>query len=512
MDTILRGLDGVICYIDDIMITGKTKAEHLENLKKVLERLRQHNIKLKKPKCTFMARSVRYLGHQIDAEGLHATEDKIKAIMDAPAPRNVQELRSFLGLLNYYGKFISNLSSLLHPLNSLLQQEAKWEWSQECNRAFQAAKDKIASPNVLVHYDSTLTIKLPGDASAYGLGAVISHVMEDGTERPIAFASRTLLASERNYSQVEKEALSLIFGVSKFHTYLYGRRFVLVTDHKPLTTILGPKKGIPPMAAARLQRWALKLSAYTYTIEFRGTKEHCNADGLSRLPLNCVGTLEYADDPMYVNMAQLESLPVTATQLATATRTDPVLSKVHHYVTRGWPQQVDAGLKPYFSRKEELAVESGCVLWGLRVLVPEKWRERVLSELHHDHPGISRMKCIARSYFWWPGLDQCIEQLARGCVDCQSVKNAPAVAPLHPWVWPSRPMQRVHSDFAGPFQGAMFLVMVDAFSKWPEVCVMQSTTAEKTVEALRPIFARYGLPEQVVSDNGPQNHSPSSSR
>ena len=144
------------------------------------------------------------------------------------------------------------------------------------------------SPNVLVHYNPELPIKLAGEVSAYSRGAIISHVMPDNTERPIAFASRTLLPSEQKYSQVEKEALSLIFGAMKFHVYLYGRKFTLVTYHCPLLTILGPNKGIPPMVAARLQRWAIKLSAYTYDIEFRRTTEHSNADGLSRLPLNQV--------------------------------------------------------------------------------------------------------------------------------------------------------------------------------------------------------------------------------
>ena len=186
-----------------------------------------------------------------------------------------------MGLLNYYGLFIPNLSSLLHPLNKLLCKNTQWSWSSEYDHAFKQAKEKLLSPKVLIHYNLSLPIRLVGDASAYGIGAVISHVMADGSERPNVFASRTLLPSERNYAQLEKEALSLIFGINKFHTYLYGRHFTLVTDHKPLPTILGPNKGIPSMTAACLQRWAVPLSAYSYTIEFCPTQQLSNADGLS---------------------------------------------------------------------------------------------------------------------------------------------------------------------------------------------------------------------------------------
>ena len=196
MDIILQGVEGAICYIDDILITGKTEAEHLATLKKVLQRLKDHGVRLKLDKCTFMKPSVQYLGHRLDADGIHATDDKIQAITEAPAPRNLQELRSFLGLLNYYGRFIPKLSSLIQPLHRLLQQNVKWKWSKDCDEAFQSAKAKIISPNVLVHYDATLPIRLAGDASAYGVGAVISHVMNDGSERPIAFASRTLYTAE----------------------------------------------------------------------------------------------------------------------------------------------------------------------------------------------------------------------------------------------------------------------------------------------------------------------------
>ncbi len=439
MDTVLRGVPRVICYIDDILITGTTESEHFHNLEQVLQRLQEHGIRANKAKCSFMRDQVQYLGHRIDAEGIHPTEGKLQAIQQAPAPKNVQELRSFLGLLNYYGRFIPNLSSLLHPLNKLLCQDTPWSWSSECDQAFKKAKEKLMSPSVLVHYDPSLPIRLAGDASAYGVGAVISHVMSDGSERPIAFASRTLLPSERNYAQIEKEALSLIFGINKFHTYLYGRHFTLVTDHKPLTTILGPNKGIPSMTAARLQRWAVRLSAYSYTIEFRPTQQHSNADGLSRLPLNVVCASDSAPDPSCFNVKQIESLPVTSTDLAKATRTDPILSQVYASTLNGWPSEVNDELQPFRTRREELTVEAGCVLWGTRVIIPSKLRQKLLNELHRDHPGITKMKSVSRSYLWWPNLDRDIESLAKACVECQAVKNTPQVAPLHPWLWPTKP-------------------------------------------------------------------------
>ena len=210
----------MICYIDDILVTGTSEKDHLCNLGEVLKRLEDSGFRLKKPKCDFMAKSVEYLGHQVDQHGIRALPNKVEAITKAPPPKNVQELRSFLGLLNYYGKFVRNLSSILHPLNQLLKDQQKWEWSKACAQAFQLAKDQLVSASVLTHYDPQLPIALAADASAYGIGAVISHIYPDGSERPISYASRTLTPSKRNYAQLEKEALSLVNGVKKFHQYL----------------------------------------------------------------------------------------------------------------------------------------------------------------------------------------------------------------------------------------------------------------------------------------------------
>ena len=163
MDTILQGIPNVICYIDDILVTATDDDTHLRNLAEVFERLENHGIRMKKAKCTFMQESVEYLGHRVDAEGLHTTSEKLEAIVKAPEPSNVQELRSFLGLLNYYGKFMPNLSTLLHPLNQLLQQGCQWEWSADCKHAFQQAKETLTSTQLLVHYKPSLPLRLAAD-------------------------------------------------------------------------------------------------------------------------------------------------------------------------------------------------------------------------------------------------------------------------------------------------------------------------------------------------------------
>ena len=342
MESILqRHTDGIACYIDDIIITGKSTKDHLDlHLEEVLKRLSEHGVKTKKDKCHFFEDSVEFLGHMIDAKGIHTTPDKLQAIVDALAPRNVNDLRSFLGLLNYYRKFIPQFATILHPLNALLRKNAKWNWSPECQKSFESAKAALSSSSLLAHYNPTLPIRLAGDASAYGIGAVIAHVMPDGSEHPVAFASHTLTSAEKNYSQREKEALALVYCVKRFHTYLYGRHFTLVTDQKPLKTILGLKKEIPTLAAAQLQRWAWILSAYRYDIEFRPTTEHGNADGLSHLPLPEGQLEESCSDPTVFNIFQIESLPVNITKLRVATAADRVLSKVHCYVKSGWPATV----------------------------------------------------------------------------------------------------------------------------------------------------------------------------
>ena len=503
MDQVLQGLKGCHCMLDDMIVTGATEAEHLTNLKAVLDRLQAYGLKLNKRKCEFFKSTIEFLGHIIDEQGLHKSPVKIDAVLKCPTPENVTQLRAFLGLVNYYHRFLPNLSSVISPLRRLLENKVPWQWTGECDRAFQEVKTSVASEKVLnTHYDPDVPLKLACDASPYGLGVVLSHVWPSGLERPVAFASRTLTKSEQNYSQIDKEALAIVWGVQKFHNYVFGRCFTIVTDHEPLTSIFHPKKGIPVMTAARLQRYALFLSGHSYSIEYRSTAKHTNADSLSRLPLPNVmeGDEDYAD---CFYCEQFQTLPVTAISISKETRKDKLLSRVLASVLSGnWV--VDEQSKLFYNKRNELSICQGCLVWGPRVVIPEALRSAVLEELHQGHMGIVKMKSIARGYVWWPNIDKDIEMLGQTCDGCLQTRNIPPAVALHPWQLAERPWQRIHIDFAGPFLKHMFLIVVDSFSKWPEVVIMNTTTASKTIDALRNLFSRWGIPEQLVSDNGPQ--------
>ena len=499
----MQGIPFVAVFLDNILITGRTEEEHLKNIDETLKRLSDSGLRLKESKCSFMKPSLECLGHRVDAEGFHPVEAKVKAVKDAPAPKNVSELKSFLGMINFYGKFLPNLASTLEPLHLLLRQNQAWRWKEEQQQAFLAAKELLQSSSLLVHYDPSRELVISCDASPYGLGAVLAHVMEDGSEKPVSYASRTLSKAERNYSQIDKEALAVVFAAKKFHQFLYGRHFKIYTDHKPLLGLLSSDKAIPSMASGRVQRWALTLSAYEYDLVYRRGKENGNADGLSRLPLSS----EPKETPIPAEVVHLmetiQASPITAIQIKQWTARDNVLAQVLKYVQHGWPEHVDdLDLKPYFPRRCELSLHNGCLLWGSRVVIPPRGREEILQLLHESHLGISRMKSLARNYVWWPKIDEALERIAKGCETCQAHQKNPRKAPIHPWEWPARPWARVHIDYAGPFMGKMFLLIIDAHSKWLDVHIVNSPTTAATVEKLRITFSTHGLPEIIVSDNG----------
>ena len=508
MDTLIKGLPSTGCYFDDILLTGSTDTDHLSNLDALLTRLEERGVRLKLSKCHFFQDSIDYLGHIVDKQGVHTNPAKVKAMVETPSPTSKEALRAFLGLINYYGKFVRDLAARAGPLYRLLHKDAPFKWTVEHQHAFKTIKDALSAAPILAHYDERLPLAVAADASSYGLGAVLFHTYADGTERPICYASRTLAPAERNYSQLEKEALALIFAVHKFHHYLYGRAFNLYSDHKPLLTLLGQAKPTSLTASARIQRWKLFMSNYFYHIIYRPSALMGAADSLSRNPLAATDAapIETAAEVRSLELSHISIFPSGVAQLRLLTAHDPVLSKVLLYLQTGWPLQVEphSPIHNYYLKRDELTISDGVILWGLRVVIPHKGHRAILDELHSGHIGGPKMKGLARSYVWWPNIDDAIEQYSKACETCARTAPDPATASQHHWDLPTQPWYRVHVDFAGPMYGRMWLIVVDAQSKYPEVIPLTHATANTTINALRTIFARFGLPVQLVSDNGSQ--------
>ncbi|XP_045451587.1 uncharacterized protein K02A2.6-like [Melitaea cinxia] len=510
MTNLLNDIPGVEVFIDDIIIGSPDTREHLITLKRVLERLRNNGMKLKKSKCLFMTSEVKYLGFIISAEGIKVDPERVEGIVNIPRPVNITDLRAFLGTINFYAKFVKNLSTILAPLYHLLRKGVNWIWNDECEVAFRTIKSILVGADVLAHYDPEAPLFLTCDASARGIGGVLTQTDtrvarsgESARERPVVYVSRALTAAEKHYSQIEREALAIVFCFEKLHQYLYGRRFTLRTDHKLLVTIFGPKQGIPSMAASRLQRWAIKLSAYTYEIEYVTSKQN-GADGLSRLPASFKNkNIFKIPEQSHLHFAH-NALLLDYNEIKKQTCRDPLLGRVLTYIRDEWPPHNEMlPLNPYFNRKKELYEELGCVMWGHRIVIPETCRDKVLTDLHEAHMGIVKTKSFARSYVWWPGIDEAIEKMCRHCSVCVTESEAPPRHMPCPWPWPNKPWARVHIDFLGPLAGRMYLVLVDARTKWIEVCQVPSTAASHAIKILSGIFARFGLPKQIVSDNGP---------
>ncbi|KAG7304206.1 hypothetical protein JYU34_011144 [Plutella xylostella] len=505
MENLLGDIDGICIFLDDILCTGENRKIHSERLEMVLKRLEDAGLRLKPDKCELFKDSVEYLGFVIDKHGLHKSDKKVEAIIQCKCPSNVSELKSFLGMVNYYRCFVPNTSSVLSPLHLLLQKGVKWEWGEEQNKAFCKIKSELASERVLAHYNPAYETIVTSDAGPSGLGAVLAQRQPDGSERVIAYASRSLGKAECNYAQIQKEATSIVFAIKKFHHYLYGRStpFTLRTDHKPLLTIFGSKKGVPELAANRLQRYALFLTAYNFKIEYVKSENNV-ADFLSRAISNhSESNTNTKDRTLYINFITDAMLkPVTMRDIQLETAKDTELTKVIGFIKNGWPKKSnDETMKPYFLCRLQLSLENGCILRGHKLVIPVKFREQLLDELHSSHFGVVKTKSEARSRMWWPDIDRHIEEKVGSCSACAALRPAPPRAPLAPWPYPAKPWQRMHLDMFTLYN-KQFLVAIDAHTKWVECYLMEKTDSKSVLDKLSEIFCRYGLVRTLVTDNG----------
>uniref|UniRef100_A0A5S6Q936 RNA-directed DNA polymerase n=1 Tax=Trichuris muris TaxID=70415 RepID=A0A5S6Q936_TRIMR len=302
---------------------------------------------------------------------------------------------------------------LCAPLYDFLKAGSQWSWNRQHTQLFNQLKRQLSSSDTLVHYDENLPIVLSTDACDRGLGAVLSHRFQSGVEKPIAFASRLLTDVERRYSTIDKEALAIVFGVTKFAQYLYGRQFTLRTDHKPLERIFGSHREFPKVATNRLTRWELILGTYNYTVKYTPADRNAPADALSRLPIVGVTASPREMQSSGQLMAlRLADLPVTRQELQPQSRKDPTLRAVSNYLENGWPRlkrEIPEQIRPFAEKRDELSFEDRILLWQGRVIIPPVLRCQVLEMIHDGHPGICAMKSIARFHVCWPGFDNDIE-------------------------------------------------------------------------------------------------------
>ena len=508
MDNILKGLGNVQTYIDDILIWSNTVNELNTHLKLVIERLAKFNVKLNLSKCQWFVQEVKYLGHELSASGISPNQEKVRAIAQAPAPKNVTQLKAFIGMIMFYSKFMPNLNVTLAPLYQLLKKNVHWEWNANCQRAFEQAKQELSSEKLLTHYDPSKPIIVTCDASNDGISGVLSHRVNE-REKPVFYVSRTLTLAEKKYPILHREALAIVFAMEKFYKYVYGNHVEIFTDHRPLEGVFGKRKGEPPVIASRLQRYILRLSIFDYSIKYKKGKDIGHADCLSRLPIrNEISEEDFIEQNCFetTNTLYVGALTLNNENLRHAIDKDDCLRKVREYTVNGWRNDHDKKeLSFYFSKNNQLTVEDGCLVINSRKIIPAEMKEKVLQVLHANHNGIVKMKQLARQNVYWEGMNEDIEWFVKSCNSCQVLrKDKPKV--FGDWPTTTYPFERVHVDFFH-FQNANFLIMVDIFSRWIEIKRMSRTNASSLNRVLEDIFATFGFPKELVSDNGPPFNS-----
>ncbi|XP_039438442.1 uncharacterized protein K02A2.6-like isoform X2 [Culex pipiens pallens] len=504
MDQILRGLERVCCYLDDVLIAGRTYEECLDKLEQVLQRLSDANISVNFKKCKFFVTSLPYLGHIISDKGILPSPEKISTIAKAKVPQNVTELKAYLGLINYYNKFVPNLSEKLRHLYNLLQKNVKFEWSKNCDEAFNESKNCLLNAKLLTYYDPRKPLVVVTDASSYGLGGVLAQMM-NGAEKPVCFTSFSLNSAQKRYPILHLEALALVCVIKKFHKFLFGQNFKVFTDHKPLIGIFG-KEGKNSLFVTRIQRYILELSIYDFEIEYRPGSKMANADFCSRFPLD--QKVPTSLDQEYINsLNYTNEFPIDFTLVSKETENDKFLKEILNFVTIGWPKTIPNQFRDFSSQREKLEVIDGVLLLEDRAVIPSSLREKILQLLHLNHGGMVKMKKLARRTVYWPGLNSDIEDFVKSCESCSQMEVVRKPEASGSWIPTTRPFSRLHADFFF-FQGNTFLLIVDSNTKWLEVEWMRfGTNARLVNKKFAAMFTRFGLPDVIVTDGGPPFNS-----
>ncbi|GFW67109.1 retrovirus-related Pol polyprotein from transposon 412 [Trichonephila clavipes] len=510
---------------------GRTFEEHLQNIRKVLSKLSDANLKLNPSKCKFFQKEVNYLGHIISAEGVRTDPEKVSAVKNWKHPENLRELRSFLGLCTYYRKFVKGFSNIARPLHKLTESKQKFQWTKECEDSFLQLKEALTSSPILIYPQPDKPFILDTDASNESVGAVLSQEI-DGQERVVAYWSKCLSKPERNYCVTRKELLAIVKAIEHFHHYLYGQKFLLRTDHASLTWLMNFRN-----TEGQVARWIQRLNEYYFDIRHRKGSSHGNADALSRRPCpeNCrhcsrVETkYDYAIRQITTSTATPPD-PWSDEKVREDQMADPDIKPLIEFMESSsnkpsW-QDISAyspTTKQYWALWNSLHLRNGVLYrkfesedgktFRWQLVLPRSRIPEVLKELHGSptggHFGVMKTLHRVRERFCWGKVRADVEQWCKSCDAC-SARKGPKIrsrGKLHRYNV-GAPFERIAFDILGPLPrtasgNKYLLVVMDYFTKWPEVYPIPDQEAPTVAEAVvQHWISRYGVPLQLHSDQG----------
>ena len=505
---ILHGLDGVLNVADDILVFGRGNSsteiekDHDQNLRALMKRLRERGMTLNQKKLKFKQTSVKFLGHIIDKDGLRPDPSKISAIVSMQQPSSATEARIFLGMINYLSRFVPHLSEITKPIRVYIQT-GKWETPQE--EAFNTAKQLISKAPTLAFWDPNGPATLQVDASKYGLGACL---LQGG--RPVAYASCALTETEsESYVQLEKECLAIVYGCEHFDQYLYGKKFLVESDHMPLETIF--KKSIHK-APTRLQKMMLRLQRYDLNVSYKKGENMKIADALSRAPQNISPSPGKENTNLQIFMLDtlntvqqpLKTKAETTHLLKEYTKRDSILQELSHYIHIGFPDDPIPSLAAFWTFKDELTVSDGIIYKSTAAIVPEELRGYYLKNLHETHQSGEAALERARGVIFWPNMRADIINLSKDCTECLKHNSSfKQKEPMMTHPVPTRPWQYISQDLCY-YAGQDYLITVCHYSDWIEVDTLSNKESETIVKHTKQHHGRYGTPDVTYTDGGPE--------
>ena len=502
MSQVLKGCPGAHNIHDDIRIVAENYEQLAERVEIVIQRLKEHGLTLNYPKCE-IGESMIFMGHKLTGDGVRVAEEKVKAITEAPTPTCKAELRSFLGLAQFCAKYVKNFAIITSPLWDLTGASVTWNWAAEHEKAFRELKHRLTTAPVMAYFRPGAKTRLVTDGSPVGVGAILEQQQQDGSFRPVYYASRKLSHTEQRYSQFERECLAVKWACEKFRLYLVGTEFQIRTDHKPLLKVLSPNSKAP---SARVERWLLFLQDFKYSVVHIAGKSNY-ADVLSRLPVEDCDSkcCENTEDFAYSVVSEAVPSAMKLKLIETETKNDPMLRKVESCILSDDFSSLKS--TPYWYVKTELWLYGHVIMRGDRVVIPQGLRQSVLKLAHEGHQGIVRTKARLRSRAWWPGVDHEVEKLIQGCYPCQLVGSRPKPEPLRSTKLPEGPWFDIATDLLEVTNGQHLLVVTDYYSRWPEVVLLRKTDSSHVTRCLESIFQTHGIPYSLRSDNGPPFNS-----